>query len=109
MSATESRQAALEAVRLAAREAELSGDLAILFGELERARVEILVSVGALRSPGPVEDRLLSVAEVAKRIGRSKWWVYSNKDALPIVRLPTGRYGFSERGLSRWIERRAAR
>jgi hypothetical protein len=46
------------------------------------------------------------VVEVAERIGRSKWWVYENKDALPIVRLPTGRYGFSEKGLERWIERR---
>ncbi len=102
----ELRQSALESVRAAALQAQTDGDLPVFLGELERLRVEILIS--ATSSPEPqLEDHLLSVAEVAQRIGRSRWWVYSNKNSLPIVRLPTGGYRFSEKRLKRWIERRA--
>jgi hypothetical protein len=109
MSPIEARNAALDAVRAAAKEALAAGELAIFFGELERVRVEVLMAATASVQPATSAsnaDRLLSVEQVAARIGRSRWWVYTNKDALPIVRFPTGRYGFSERGLERWIERR---
>ena len=80
-------------------------------GELERVRVSVLVSVSAVGPATPVEekrgDRLLTVAETAGRLGRSTSWVYKNKHALPIAMLPTGGYGFSEKGLERWIARRA--
>jgi predicted DNA-binding transcriptional regulator AlpA len=111
MSTSEARQAVLEAVRAAAVEAQANGELPIFLGELERVRIEILISVTGQpgrSSSGSIKDRLLSPAEAAERIGRSRWWVYQNKDALPIVRLPTGGYGFSERRLEQWIERRAA-
>lgn len=107
----EARQAALQSVRVAALAAQAAGDLPVFLGELERVRVEILLSASHPSDPlpaSPNRDRLLSVAEVAQRIGRSLWWVYRNKNALPIVRLPTGRYGFSEKRLERWIERRAS-
>jgi predicted DNA-binding transcriptional regulator AlpA len=107
----ELRQAALESVRVAAIQAYADGELPIFLGELELVRMEILVSAttrAAQPLTGSKKDRVLSVNETAKRIGRSRWWIYANKDALPIVRLPTGRYGFSERALERWIERRAS-
>jgi predicted DNA-binding transcriptional regulator AlpA len=101
----------LQAVRQAAAEAQAAGKLPIFLGELERVRVEIVFSaINSLEplSAGPKKDRLLSAAEVAQRIGRSKWWIYENKDSLPIVRLQTGRYGFSEKALDRWMKRRAS-
>lgn len=104
----EARQAALESVRAAALDAQAAGDLPVFLGELERLRTEILISATSPPEQPLERDRLLSVVEVARRIGRSQWWVYRNKDSLPIVRLPTGRYGFSEKGLERWIERRTA-
>lgn len=107
----ELRQAVLESVRAAALQAQADGELSIFLGDLERVRMEVLLSATALATQpatGSKKDRVLSVNETAKRIGRSRWWVYANKDALPIVRLPTGRYGFSERALERWIERRAS-
>lgn len=106
----EARHSALESVRAAALAAQAAGDLPVFLGELERLRVEILLSASHPSDPltNPDGDRLLSVAEVAERIGRSQWWVYRNKDALPIVRLPTGRYAFSEKRLERWIQRRVA-
>ena len=100
----------LRLVREAATEADAEGALPIFLGELEKARVEILLAAIArrvvTRATHAPQEQLLSVAEVARRIGRSKWWVYENKDSLPIVRLPTGRYAFSERGLERWLARR---
>ncbi len=107
----ELRQAALESVRAAALRAQADGELPIFLGELELVRMEILLSATTPAAPpttGSRKDRILSVRETAKRIGRSRWWIYANKDALPIVRLPTGRYGFSEKRLERWIERRVA-
>ena len=104
----QTRQETMESVRIAALAAEAAGDLPDFLAELERVRVEILISATSTLDPPPAKDRLLSVPEAARRIGRSPWWVYRNKNSLPIVRLPTGRYGFSEKRLERWIERRAA-
>ena len=107
----DARQAALESVRTAALQAQADGELPVFLGELELVRMEILLSVtttAAQPATPSKKDRVLSVNETAKRIGKSRWWVYANKDALPIVRLPTGRYGFSEKGLERWIVRRAS-
>src|ERR1700737_3992979 len=101
----------LEALSGAGREAGADDELAAFLGELERIRTELLLDATSgrrLSKPESDAGRLLSVAEVARRIGKSTWWVYTNKDTLPIVRLPTGRYGFSEKGLDRWLERRAS-
>jgi predicted DNA-binding transcriptional regulator AlpA len=90
-------------------------DLPVFLGEIERVRVSILVSLSPaapepLQAAGePTSGRLLSVAETADRLGRSKSWVYKNRAALPIVRFPTGGYGFSAKHLERWINRRASR
>lgn len=99
---------ALLLVREAALTAREAGELPQFLGELERLRVEVLLTPVA---PPVTEglaggDRLLSTAETAKRLGRSEWWVRSNKTALPLVRLPTGGYGFSDAGLSKWLARR---
>jgi predicted DNA-binding transcriptional regulator AlpA len=101
----------LQAIRQVAATAQAAGELPIFLGELELVRMEILLSArtsAAQLDTGPKKDRVLSVKETAKRIGKSRWWIYQNRDALPIVRLPTGRYGFSAKGLERWIERRAS-
>jgi predicted DNA-binding transcriptional regulator AlpA len=108
---TERALEVLQAIRQAAGAAQAAGELPIFLGELELVRMEILHSATTLAAQpatGSKKDRILSVKETAKRIGKSRWWVYANKDALPIVRLPTGRYGFSDKGLERWIERRAS-
>lgn len=39
---------------------------------------------------------------------RSVWWVYSNKNSLPIVRLGTGGFKFDPARLDRWIARRSS-
>jgi hypothetical protein len=84
--------------------------LPAFLGQLEALRVEILLAQAPTSgSPPPPEapDRLLSVAETAARVGMSAWWVRQNKNALPIVRLPGGRFKFSERRLEAWIRRRS--
>lgn len=88
-------------------------ELPAFLGEIERVRVSILVSLSPA-VPEPLQaagesDRLLTVAETAKIVGRSTSWVYKHRSALPIVRFPTGGYGFSAKHLERWINRRAAR
>jgi predicted DNA-binding transcriptional regulator AlpA len=113
-------------LRRVAAEARAAGTLPALLGELERVRVEILLSpeaaagasgVGEAPKPAPAPespeelavasgDRILSVAEVAAKLGRSTWYVRQNRGALPLVRLGGRRYGFSAKKLERWIERR---
>ena len=51
-------------------------------------------------------DRLLSAKEVAERMGTSKRWVYAHRRNLPFTKeLPGGSIRFSERGLTRYMER----
>jgi hypothetical protein len=107
---TERADEAVLLVQEVAVAARIAGELPAFFAELERVRMECLLAQAetlAVRSPSR-DDRVLSTAETAIRVGRSAWWVRQNKDTLPIVRLPSGRYGFSERGLERWMERRAS-
>jgi predicted DNA-binding transcriptional regulator AlpA len=93
---------ALEAVRTAAKAAASAGELPAFLGELERLRVE---AITGLASPTN-GSRVLTVEETAARLGRSVSWVYKNKATLPMVRFPTGGFGFDERRLERWIEGR---
>jgi hypothetical protein len=108
----------LGVLRAAAAEATASGALPSFLADLERVRAEALlaavpeptVPVSASTSaptPGETPDRLLSAHETAARLGTSTWWVRANRGDLPLVRLPGGRYKFSEKKLARWIERRA--
>ena len=99
---TARQEQALEAVRAAAQEAKASGQLAGFLGALESLRVEVLMT-GA---NGSQPDRVLTVAETAARLGRSPSWVYKNKASLPMVRFPTGGFGFDEKRLERWIQGR---
>lgn len=86
------------------------GALPAFLGRLEALRIEILLARVPTSGPPPLQeaaDRLLSVAETAARVGMSLWWVRQNKNALPIVRLPGGRFRFSERRLEAWLKRRS--
>jgi hypothetical protein len=103
--------AALDLVRTAAMAARDSGELPEFLAGIERVRVEVLlapVPTGAAANPVEDADRLLSTADTAKLLGRSPWWVRQNKDSLPLVRLPTGSFGFSSKGLDRWLKRRSS-
>lgn len=85
-------------------------ELPAFLGDLERVRVSVLIAAAPAMPEASVPktpDRVLKVEETAARLGRSLSWVYKNKHALPMVSLPTGGYGFSERKLERWIERRS--
>jgi hypothetical protein len=107
---TERADEAVLLVQEVAVAARIAGELPAFFAELERVRTEVLLAQAdthAAQSPSRA-DRVLSTAQTAIRLNRSVWWVRQNKDSLPIVRLPSGRYGFSERGLERWLERRAS-
>lgn len=61
--------------------------------------------------PGTEEahsERVLTVRETAGLFGRSVWWVRGHRGELPgFVRLPGKRFGFRERAVTRWIERRS--
>jgi hypothetical protein len=103
LSMTGRQEQALEAVRAAAHEAKAAGQLAGFFGALESLRVEVLMASSNGSRPG----RVFTVEEAAARLGRSMSWVYKNKATLPIVRFPTGGFGFDEKRLERWIERRS--
>lgn len=88
-------------------------DLPALVGDLARLQslAALRIAAPALRNPESVAseppDRLLSVKEVADRLGRSTSWVYRHKPELPFYRsLPGGRGGFSEAGLNRYLKRR---
>jgi hypothetical protein len=112
---------ALEAVRRGASEAAAVGRLPEFLAAVEAVRVEAVLSA-ARSSSGvparkPAPNRVLSVEETARRLSRSKWWVYRNRHVLPMVNFPPtdrgkkngkrkGSYGFSERRLEAWIEGR---
>ncbi len=94
--------------------------LPALLGELEALRSTIWAQLqaAAVLPPGPATptqqrndhpgaDRLLTVTEVAIRLGVDRRWVYRRADALPFTRrLSRGTLRFSERGLERWQETR---
>jgi predicted DNA-binding transcriptional regulator AlpA len=64
-----------------------------------------------IAAPDPLErkgERTLTVAETAARFGRSRWWIYQHQGSLPgRVPLPGGGFGFREKSIERWIQRRA--
>ena len=60
-------------------------------------------------SPSKAEDRLLDATEAAERIGVKRKWMYDHFDTLPFgKRLADRTLRFSERGLERWLERKAS-
>lgn len=107
-----SRAEALRSIRKAAAEALAAGELSAFLGDLERVRTDVLLEASNPKpNPAPpapaAGPKLLSAVQVAERLGRSKWWVYTNKNSLPIVRFPTGGFAFRAEGLERWIIRRS--
>ena len=110
--------AAFEQLR---RAEEAAGSLNIsevprFVGELERVKTALVLRATAReaepettppsKQPTVVEDRMLTAAEVGQKLGRSRWWVYDHAPELPRVLLPGGKFGFSERQLENWLERR---
>ncbi len=102
----------LRAVREVASLELAAGRLPAFLGELERLRCEVLLEATNPKSVRPEAEPddgrgLLSAVQVAERLGRSKWWVYANKNSLPIVRFPTGGFAFRPQALDAWIKRRS--
>lgn len=91
-------------------------DVPRFVGELERVKTALVLRATAqaaepLPSQPPkseplTEDRTLTAAEVGRKLRRSRWWVYDHAEELPRVLLPGGKFGFSERRLENWLERR---
>lgn len=86
-----------------------------LIGETEALKALLWARLQAASAPeaktkqGQAHDRLLTVDDVAERLGVSRRWVYrkAKADALPFVkRLASNTLRFSERGLERWQARR---
>lgn len=58
----------------------------------------------------PDTDYLLSIDDIAARLGKSTKWIRRNMEALPFAFLLGNEYRFSARGLEEWIgEHRAAK
>jgi predicted DNA-binding transcriptional regulator AlpA len=75
--------------------------LALIDGASQEASVPPSDDVGA------VNDRMLTAKEAAGRLGMSREWIYKHAHRLPFA-LRVGRRAirFSERGITRWQERR---
>jgi excisionase family DNA binding protein len=67
--------------------------------------LDLLANV-AREAPPEAVDRLLTVEEVAERLGATPKYVYRQAGRWPFRRKLGGRtLRFSERGLARWLER----
>jgi hypothetical protein len=88
-----------EAVKASSKE-----DLPALLSEVERVRVEALLSAQAHEASAA--GQVLTPRELADRLGRSVDWVYRERHSLPTIPLPGGRWGVPEARLERWIQRR---
>jgi excisionase family DNA binding protein len=88
-----------------------AGDEAAAIGELELAKAKLIARLNGkpeATKPAPEPDRLLTVAEVAKRMGVSKRHVYEHARSWPFTRkLGPGTLRFSSRGLDRHLARTA--
>ena len=89
-----------------------------LLGEIERIRAFAYARLPSLYNgksaakpePTPKLDRLLTVEEIAERLGMTKRWVYDNADSLPFIRRigsgPRPRIRASESALERYMATR---
>ncbi len=107
---------ALVMVRNAAAAARRAGELPEFLGALERIRVDVMLSPAVAPAapaqdplPRPARpDGLLTAEQAGRMLGRSRWWMYANKDQVgAMVPRPGGRYGFDKAKLEMWIKRRA--
>jgi predicted DNA-binding transcriptional regulator AlpA len=84
-------------------------------GVIESVKTRLLTRLYGTTTPTAepdvqcVEDRLLDVREVAERLSVKPKWIYDHADGLPFVkRLSDRTLRCSERGLNRWLERKAS-
>lgn len=80
--------------------------LADLLADRVAERLAPLVTSGALGQP----EGLVDAHEIARRMGRSRWWVYEHAGELGAVRLgpgPRARLGFSLARAEAYIQRAA--
>lgn len=96
---------------------EISGiaqaELPAVIGQIEAVKAEafarlmseksVVADVVELES----DDRLLTVEEVAQKLGQSSRWVRDHKVELPRVKLPGRTLRFSEKRLAALIKRRS--
>lgn len=84
-------------------------ELPSIAGELRRLDALIALRFAVEpKAPAMPADRVLKVADVAKRLGQSEAWVYDHADELPRLKgMPGGGVKFSERGLESWLKRRS--
>lgn len=52
---------------------------------------------------------LLTAAEAAQLVGRSRWWLWKHAEEIPAVILPGGRRAYSAPRLHRWLREREIR
>ncbi|MFH1763311.1 MAG: helix-turn-helix domain-containing protein [Gemmatimonadota bacterium] len=87
-----------------------------IIGVLESVRVRLERRFMAPSLPHQVEpevsrapDRQLTAQEAADRAGVTRKWIYNHAESLPFVKkLAPRTYRISERGLKRWLERKAS-
>jgi predicted DNA-binding transcriptional regulator AlpA len=82
-----------------------------VLGELERRKAVLWarLALPALQN-GPAEDRLLTVAQAAVRLGTTKDWLKRNGHDFPFtVRLSSGQLRYSTDGITRWIRLRTGK
>jgi len=87
-------------------EAEALQRLGAVALRLEALRAGLVARVLSSAKPATREpDKLLSVAETARRLGVSRDYVYEHQAELPLVKQGSRRL-FSERGLERYLDAR---
>lgn len=81
-----------------------------VIGELERLKFTLWTGATAAPVAQPAPSTALDIAEVAKRTGMSRPWLYREARAgrLPFARRIGRRLSFDEVGLARWLARRQA-
>lgn len=99
---------ALDAIEEAVRTCQAAA-LPEISGRCAKIQALILLrfAPGPAEREQPTSDRVLTVDDVAKALGRSRRWVYAHRKDLGFrLALPGKRLAFSEAGLLRYVRRR---
>ena len=89
-----------------------SADIVILLPFVAALQSALHIRMLALQHQAvfPDTDYLLSIDDIAARLGKSTKWIRRNMEGLPFAFLLGNEYRFSARGLEEWIsEHRAAK